>query len=72
MDAAVAVDLPVLFWTDVDMIARVGTGQPATAGEKSGIPSGQLLEKADVAFDPSNGFSGYPDYVQRFEKYWKG
>ncbi len=72
LDAAVAVDLPVLFWTDVDMTARVGTGQPATAGEKSGIPSGQLLEKADVAFDPSNGFSGYPDYVQRFEKYWKG
>jgi len=72
LDAAVAVDLPVLFWTDVDMIARVATGQPAPAGEKSGIPSGQLLEKADVTFDPSHGFSGYPDYVQRFETYWKG
>lgn len=71
LDAALAVDLPVLFWTDLDMIARLAGGQPATAGEKAGIPSGQLLEKADITFDPSHGFSGYPDYMQRFAKYWK-
>jgi ribose transport system substrate-binding protein len=72
LGAGLAVDLPVMFWTGVDMIARVATGQPPTAGEKAGIPSEDLLEQADITFDPSKGFSGYPDYVQRFTAMWKG
>jgi ribose transport system substrate-binding protein len=72
LNATIAVDLPVMFWTGVDMIARIATGQPLTAGEKAGIPSGELLQKADITFDPSSGFSGYPNYAQRFAALWKG
>lgn len=71
LGAAVAVDLPVMIWTAMDATARVATGQELTAGEKAGIPPVQVIQKADITFDPTKGFSGYPDFVERFSSLWK-
>ena len=30
----------------------------------------QMLEPSDVTFDPSKGYTGYPDFPQRFAKLW--
>jgi ribose transport system substrate-binding protein len=72
LTAGIGVDIPVMLWTCVDAAARVATGQQLTAGEKAGIPPIQLLEKADITFDPAHGWTGYPDFVERFAKLWNG
>jgi ribose transport system substrate-binding protein len=68
--AALAVDLPVLAWTVVDAAAREMTGQDLTGLEAEGIADYQFLTQADITFDPSKGWTGYPDYAQRFAKLW--
>lgn len=68
LTAGVAIDLPTYAWTMVDAGARLMQGQEPEAGEiYSPI---QILERSDITFDPSRGFSGYPDYVQRFTALW--
>ncbi len=71
LGAAVAVDLPVMIWSAMDATARVAAGQELTSGEKAGIPPVQVIEKKDITSDPTKGFSGYPDFVERFSKLWK-
>jgi ribose transport system substrate-binding protein len=68
--AALAVDLPVLAWTLLDQAARQMVGQPLTGDEAKGISPFQFLKSADVTFDPSKGWTGYPDFAQRFAKLW--
>jgi ribose transport system substrate-binding protein len=68
--AALAVDLPVLAWTVVDAAAREMAGQDLTGLEAEGISDYQFLTQADVTFDPSKGWTGYPDFAQRFAKLW--
>lgn len=70
LGAAVAVDIPVMVWSAMDATARIAGGQELTAGEKAGIPPVQVIEKKDITFDTTKGFSGYPDFVQRFSKLW--
>lgn len=70
MTAGLAVDLPVTAWTAVDAAARLILEEPLTAGEKDGLAPQQILEKADMTFDPSRGWSGYPDFAKRFVKLW--
>jgi ribose transport system substrate-binding protein len=70
LGAAVAVDLPVMIWSAMDATARIAGGQELTAGEKSGIPPVQMIEQDDITFDPTKGFSGYPDFVERFSTLW--
>jgi ribose transport system substrate-binding protein len=68
--AALAVDLPVLGWTLLDQAARQMVGQDLTGDEAKGISPLQFLKQEDIKFDPSKGWTGYPDFAQRFAKLW--
>jgi ribose transport system substrate-binding protein len=64
------IDFPVLVWTLSDMLARSITGQELTPLEAEGAVVNQFLTKADITFDPSKGWTGYPDFAKRFTKLW--
>jgi ribose transport system substrate-binding protein len=64
------IDFPVLVWTLSDMLARSINGQALTPLEAQGAVVNQFLTKPDITFDPSKGWTGYPDFVQRFAKLW--
>jgi len=68
--AGLGTGLVVASWTAVDAAARLITGQPLAKGEAEDATVLQLLEKADITFDPQLGFAGYPDMAQRFAKLW--
>jgi len=68
--SGVGLDLPVMLWTQMDAVARLASGQPLTKGESGGIPPLQFLEQKDITFDPQRGWTGYPDFQQRFQKLW--
>jgi ribose transport system substrate-binding protein len=70
IDSALGMDIPAVMWTQVDAVTRLATGQPLTEGEKAGIPPAQWLEQKDITFDASKGWTGYPDFPQRFNKLW--
>lgn len=69
-DAVLAVDLPVLTWVLLDQAARQMVGQDLTGDEAKGLPVLQFLTQKDITFDPSKGWTGYPDFPQRFSKLW--
>jgi ribose transport system substrate-binding protein len=64
------IDFPVLVWTLSDMLARSINGQALTPLEAQGAVVNQFLTKADITFDPSKGWTGYPDFAKRFTKLW--
>lgn len=70
MTAGFASDLPTQIWTWVDVTARSILGQPPTAGEVAGSGPFQFLSQKDITFDPAKGWTGYPDFAQRFAKLW--
>ncbi len=70
LTAALAIDFPVSVWTAVDSAARLIEGAQPTAGEQAGDVPLQFLEQKDITFDPTNGWSGYPDFPQRFAPLW--
>ena len=68
--AALGVDLPVLIWTTLDQAAREMAGQELTGPESEGIGDVQFLTQKDIVFDPAKGWTGYPDFAERFAKLW--
>jgi ribose transport system substrate-binding protein len=68
--AGLGFDLPVLTWTLVDQAAREIVGQELGGPEAEGIPVIQFLTKEDIVFDPSKGWTGYPDFAEKFAKLW--
>jgi len=70
LTAGLAVDFALSAWVAVDAAARLVVGQPLTKGEEAGEVPRQLLEQKDITFDPSRGWTGYPDFPQRFAKLW--
>jgi ribose transport system substrate-binding protein len=68
--AALGVDLPVLIWTTLDIAARKIGGQGLKGDEAEGISPVQFLRKQDIVFDPSKGWTGYPDFGKRFATLW--
>jgi ribose transport system substrate-binding protein len=72
MTAGVAVDVATTIWTLADEMARLLQKAPLTAGEKTTIPVMQVVAAKDLDYDVSKGWSGYPDFQQRFAKLWKG
>lgn len=68
--AGLAVDFPISAWAAVDATARLILGQPVTPQEAAGDVPIQLLERKDITFDPSHGWTGYPDFAQRFSTLW--
>jgi ribose transport system substrate-binding protein len=70
LDAAIGLDAGVLAFTQMDAAVRLATHQPLAAAERNGAVPIQLLTKKDLNFDVSKGWSGYPDFAQRFTKLW--
>lgn len=70
LTAGLTIDAPVSTWTAVDAAARLLEGSQPTANEKAGELDQQFLGQKDITFDPTNGWSGYPDFAQRFAKLW--
>lgn len=71
LTAGLGNDIPTQIWTLVDVCARLINGQQPTAGEVTGVGPYQFLGKQDITFDPTHGWTGYPDFAKRFEKLWK-
>jgi ribose transport system substrate-binding protein len=69
-DAAFQGDLPVASWALIDQAAREIIGQPLSGGEAEGIGDYQFLTQPDITFDPSKGWTGYPEFAERFAKLW--
>jgi ribose transport system substrate-binding protein len=69
-NAVLGVDLPVLTWVLLDQAARQMAGQSLSGDEAKGLPVLQFLTQKDMKFDPSKGWTGYPDFAQRFAKLW--
>jgi ribose transport system substrate-binding protein len=69
-DAVLGVDLPVLTWVLLDQAARQIAGQALSGDEAKGLPVLQFLTKPDITFDTAKGWTGYPDFAQRFAKLW--
>lgn len=69
-------DLGVNVWTVVDEMARALIGQELSPNEKNEapppVPDTQFLEQKDVTFDPTNGWTGYPEFEKMYEELWKG
>jgi ribose transport system substrate-binding protein len=64
-------DIPVYAWSLVDETAREIIGQKLAGPESQGLSSPlQFLGEADMNFDLSKGWTGYPNYASRFEKLW--
>lgn len=66
-----ALDAPVLSWTLVDAATRGALGQKLDPQQVKGLPPEQFLSKSDIKFDASRGWTGYPDFGERFAKLWK-
>lgn len=75
LTGALEIDLPVDVWTYVDEAARAILGQELSPAEKTGeppVPDFQFLEQKDITFNPEHGWTGYPDYEERFKELWSG
>lgn len=70
LTAGLALDLEVGGWIGVDAGARLLLGDQPTANEKAGVLIKQFLGQKDIVFDPTNGWSGYPDFKNRFAALW--
>jgi len=70
LTAALDIDFPVSTWTAVDAAARLLEGGQPTASEQAGAVPEQFLGQKDITFDPTLGWSAFPDFAQRFAKLW--
>ena len=70
LTATLAYDLPVNMWTLLDMAARQIGGQELSGPSAEGKGVIQFLTQKDITFDPSKGWTGYPDFPARFAKLW--
>jgi ribose transport system substrate-binding protein len=68
--AGLGYDIRTTSWVQVDMAARLVTGQPLTDAEQHDPSVMQMLEQKDITFDPTKGFNGYPDVAERFAALW--
>jgi ribose transport system substrate-binding protein len=70
LDVGLGLDLPVLIWTVADSLARQTTGQAPDPGAVADIAPQQFLTADDLQYDVSQGWTGYPDFADRFNKLW--
>lgn len=68
--AVLATDLSLSVWTILDQAARELTGQRMTGPQAEGLNVVQFLTPEDVTGDVSHGWTGYPDYPERFAELW--
>jgi ribose transport system substrate-binding protein len=70
LTAALDIDFPVSTWTAVDSAARLLEGAQPTASEQAGDVPEQFLEQKNITFNPTLGWSAYPNFAQRFATLW--
>lgn len=68
--AVLGFDLPVLTWTLLDQAAREIAGQELSGPEAEGLGVLQFLRQEDVQYDVSKGWSGYPEFAEKFAELW--
>ena len=68
--ATLGYDVPVWSWMMLDMAAKGIVGQELTGPEGEGLVDLQFLTQKDIKFDPTKGWTGYPDFAERFAKLW--
>jgi ribose transport system substrate-binding protein len=68
--SALGVDIAVLSWTLLDQAAREIIGQPLSGSEAEGISVVQFLTPEDITFDPAKGWTGYPEFPEKFAGLW--
>lgn len=68
--ATLAFDVSIGVWTQLDQATRELIGQEIVGPEAKGQGVFQFLTGKDVTFDPEMGWSGYPDFAERFAKLW--
>lgn len=71
LTAGLAIDFPMSVWTAVDAAARLLEGAQPTASEQAGDVPEQFLGQKDITFNPTLGWSAFPNYAQRFAQLWK-
>ncbi len=69
-EAGLGADLAMMSWTAVDSLARLTTGQAPSEGARKDELVLQVLYAKDLKGDLSRGWSGYPDFPQRFQALW--
>jgi len=68
--SAIGVDLAVLTWTMIDSLARGIVGQEVGDAVHNDEIVRQLLTADVLPEDVSRGWSGYPDFAERFQALW--
>jgi ribose transport system substrate-binding protein len=68
--AGLGYDTAVTSWSLLDQAARGLADQQLSGPQAEGIPVIQFLTQPDITFDPAQGWTGYPDFVQRFKTLW--
>lgn len=68
--AGVGVDLAVLTWTMIDSLARGMAGQEIGEAVKNDEMVRQLVTAENLPDDVSLGWTGYPDFADRFIELW--
>lgn len=68
--AGLAIDFANTVWVAIDVAARLIEGGQPTPSEQAGDAAFQFLGQKDITFDPSRGYTAYPDYQQQFTKLW--
>jgi ribose transport system substrate-binding protein len=63
-------DTAVTSWSLMDQVARLLAGQELTGPQAEAVPVLQFLRPEDITFDPAQGWTGYPDFAQRFLSLW--
>jgi ribose transport system substrate-binding protein len=70
LTATLDIDSAVSTWTAVDSAARLIEGGQPTASEQAGNLDEQFLAQKDITFNPTDGWTGYPDFAQQFATLW--
>lgn len=68
--AVLAYDVPVASWALLDQVVRESIGQKLSGAEAEGMPVLQFLRQEDITFDPTKGWTGYPEFAEMFAGLW--
>jgi ribose transport system substrate-binding protein len=68
LTAGLGLDTPVQEWTQVDATARLVLGEHLAPSEAN--VDLEFLGQKQITFNPSMGWTGYPDFAERFAKLW--
>jgi ribose transport system substrate-binding protein len=71
MESGLGLDYPVIAWTMIDEALRLLQHAPLTAAETTGTTVVQWLTADNLHGDFSAGWTGYPDYQQKFKTLWQ-